>query len=334
MADLKVTGRMKVKSLKTVFNKEFGLTLRLYDGKYFADDNATLASIRQGDNKGGDFSIKANTKIGNFEKKLLKEFGIKSQVADSDDSYLCKDELTLAAAKKADEKRKQKKAKNAGADGANEAGTNTPSMDDNIIDKGEDMGDQETIEFEMTGAYDINIEHQDYSIEELKENNLSELYDQFVEAEERQGYYYHDEDFQDINIMADGSECQFSINKNKLELEEDQIRIISFYYYDETEYMPCEMTHPEGKDYEIMMNIKQLCDGVEYVDSIKLAEGHNEELDDDEIFFELDYSDPGDEDAAMIKIYICNNSGVVAKITDVEEESSRELFIKTINKLS
>lgn len=206
-------------------------------------------------------------------------------------------------------------------------------MDDNIIDKGEDMGDQEIVELELTGAYDINIEYQDYSIEELKENNLSELYDQFVEAEHRQAYYYHDENFQNINIMADGSECQFNINKNKLELDKDKIRIISFYYYDETEYMPCEMTHPEGKDFEITMDIKQLCDDVEYVDSITLAEGHNEESDDDEMFFELDYADPGDEEAAKVKIYICNNSGVVAKITDVDEESSMALFIKTIEEL-
>jgi len=333
MADLKVTGRMKVKSLKTSFNKEFGLTLRLYDGKSFADDDSTLASIRKGDTKGGEFSVKTNMKVGNLEKKLLKEFGIKSQISGNDDSYLCKNELTLAAAKKADEKRRQKKAKNAEADGENEAGSNTSSMDDNIIDKGEDMGNQETIEFKIDGVYEINIEYEDYSIEELKENNLSELYDQFVEGDMREGYYYHDDDFQDIDIMADGSVCQFKINKNKLELKEDKIRIFSFYYYNETEYMPCEMTHPEGKDYEIMMNIKQLCDGVEYVDSITLAEGHNEELDDNNIFFELDHAYPYNEEAAKIKIYICNNSGVVAKITDIIEESSRELFIKTLKEL-
>ncbi len=52
MADLKVTGRMKVKSLKKAFLKEFKLSIRIYDGRSFADDDATLASIRKGDSKG------------------------------------------------------------------------------------------------------------------------------------------------------------------------------------------------------------------------------------------------------------------------------------------
>jgi len=35
MADLKVTGRMKVKSLKKGFLEEFGLSIRIYDGRSF-----------------------------------------------------------------------------------------------------------------------------------------------------------------------------------------------------------------------------------------------------------------------------------------------------------
>lgn len=48
-------------------------------------------------------------KVGNFEKKLMNEFGIKSQIAGKNDTYLCKNELTLAAAKKVDEKYMSKK---------------------------------------------------------------------------------------------------------------------------------------------------------------------------------------------------------------------------------
>jgi len=328
MAEVTINGRMKVKTLKKQFLDKFGLSLRIYDGKSFADEDSTIASIRKGGARGEDFSVKGNMKIGNIEKKFSNEFAIKSQVAGSDDSYLCKNELTLAAAKTADEKKMLKKAK-IKTKSEHEANT----IEDNVKKGEQTMGEQENIEFELKGAYDLNVEYQDFSIEDLKEEDLSELYELFVEGDEREAFYYHDEDFKNIKILANGSECQFTVNKNKLELDENEIRIISFYYYDETEYMPIEMTHPEGKDYNVLMEIEQLCDGVEYVDTITLKEGYNEESDNDEMFFELEYADPGDEDAAMVKIYICDNSGVIAKITDVDGESSEELFIQTIEKL-
>ncbi len=46
MADIKMTGNMKVKSLRDQFKKAFGATLRVYNGAKFAADDATLASIR------------------------------------------------------------------------------------------------------------------------------------------------------------------------------------------------------------------------------------------------------------------------------------------------
>jgi hypothetical protein len=48
---LNINGRMKVKTLRADFKKEFGLTLRVYDGRSFADNDSTLASIRKGDSK-------------------------------------------------------------------------------------------------------------------------------------------------------------------------------------------------------------------------------------------------------------------------------------------
>ncbi len=110
---LNINGRMKVKTLRKDFKSEFGLSLRLYDGRSFADDEATLASIRKGDSKGGEFSPKRNTKVGNLEDKILEMFGIKVQVSGSDDSYLCDNDKTLAGALEADEllmaKKKKKK---------------------------------------------------------------------------------------------------------------------------------------------------------------------------------------------------------------------------------
>jgi hypothetical protein len=95
---LKIDGRMKVKNLKSQFKKDFGLTLRVYNGVGFASDDVTVASIRKGDAKGGDYSPRTNTKVGNLETKIKDLFGIKVQVAGSDDSYLCDNKLTLSEA--------------------------------------------------------------------------------------------------------------------------------------------------------------------------------------------------------------------------------------------
>ena len=103
--DIHINGRMKVKTLKSQFAKEFGLTIRLYDGRSFADDQATLASIRKGDHKGGDLSPDRATKVGILEEKMLELFGLKIQIAGSDDSYLCDNDLSLAEAKEIDDKK-------------------------------------------------------------------------------------------------------------------------------------------------------------------------------------------------------------------------------------
>ena len=108
---LNINGRMKVKTLRADFKKEFGLTLRVYDGRSFADDDSTLAAIRKGDSKGGEFGPRKNTKVGNLEDKIMDMFGIKTQVAGSDDSYLCNNDLTLAGALEADQKKVAKKSK-------------------------------------------------------------------------------------------------------------------------------------------------------------------------------------------------------------------------------
>ena len=50
-------------------------------------------------------------KVGTLEEKIESEFGIKVQIAGSDDSYLCKNELTLASAHEKDQKRINKKDK-------------------------------------------------------------------------------------------------------------------------------------------------------------------------------------------------------------------------------
>lgn len=104
MAEFKLDGRMKVKTLKEKFKECFGSTLRVYKNASckgaFADDDATLASIRAEGAKGGELVVKGNIKVGNFEKKVAELYGIGVQVANADDSKLADNEITISAAGK------------------------------------------------------------------------------------------------------------------------------------------------------------------------------------------------------------------------------------------
>lgn len=104
MAEIALKGGMKVKTLKAQFKEAFGSTLRVYQsesckGRY-ADDDATLASIRAEGKKGGELAIRGNMQVGNFEKKIAEMYGIGVQVANADDSALASNDVTLCAAAK------------------------------------------------------------------------------------------------------------------------------------------------------------------------------------------------------------------------------------------
>lgn len=97
---LQVNGRLTVKSLKEKFKSEFGASIRVYKGAKFADDSATLASIRKADApKAGDFEIHGKTKVGNVEKQFEEALGIKVQI-ESADGQLADNNVTLASLKK------------------------------------------------------------------------------------------------------------------------------------------------------------------------------------------------------------------------------------------
>ncbi|MBO5719338.1 MAG: hypothetical protein J6R71_06945 [Bacteroidales bacterium] len=104
MADFKLDGRMKVKTLKETFKKTFGASLRVYKSESckgaFADDDATLASIRAEGKKGGELVVGGNLRVGNFEKKIAELYGIGVQVSDKDDKKLADNDITLVAAGK------------------------------------------------------------------------------------------------------------------------------------------------------------------------------------------------------------------------------------------
>ena len=104
MAEIALKGNMKVKTLKAEFKKAFGSTLRVYKSATckgaFADEDATLASIRAEGAKGGELAVKGNMQVGNFEKKVAEMYGIGVQVANADDSALADNSATLVGAGK------------------------------------------------------------------------------------------------------------------------------------------------------------------------------------------------------------------------------------------
>ena len=98
MADFKINGNMKIKTLRANFTKEFGSTIRLYNGIKFADDDDTVGSIAKKSVKHGqEVSANGRTHVKNFEKQMKDVYGIKIQVATKDDSQLVGNDISLTA---------------------------------------------------------------------------------------------------------------------------------------------------------------------------------------------------------------------------------------------
>jgi hypothetical protein len=97
MADFKITGNMKVKSLKEDFKKEFGGTLRVYDGRSHAADSATVGSVaKKTITKGSEVSANGNLLVRTFEDRIKDAYGIRVEVANADDSKLADDKSKLS----------------------------------------------------------------------------------------------------------------------------------------------------------------------------------------------------------------------------------------------
>jgi len=85
MAHISAHGKTKVATLKKQFKEVYGVGIRIYYGQRFADDSATLASIRP-EGKISDGSIKINGKmlVGNLEQKFMDTLGVKVQIEDKE----------------------------------------------------------------------------------------------------------------------------------------------------------------------------------------------------------------------------------------------------------
>lgn len=95
MAEFKIDGRMKVKTLKETFKESFGGTLRVYVGNRKADENATIASIRAEGKPAGGMVVAKSWYVETFENKMLEEYGIKVQVFTCDDWVAVLDGIKL-----------------------------------------------------------------------------------------------------------------------------------------------------------------------------------------------------------------------------------------------
>jgi len=78
MAGLPITEQMKVSTLQESFLKEFGLTMRVYDGRSFADPTQTLGQVRKKKGSGKTLSVE-NMKVKNLVDKFEDEFAAQSQ---------------------------------------------------------------------------------------------------------------------------------------------------------------------------------------------------------------------------------------------------------------
>lgn len=162
MAGLSITGQMKVGTLQKRFLEEFGLNLRVYDGRSFADETSTLAAVRKTSGTSNPLSVARNMKVGSLESKFLQEFGLKVQVSGSDDSYLCDDDLTINAAQIADEKKIARKERKE-ARQADDSGSSTDEFESTDDDFDELLEEEIFDEDEDTLDDDFYHDEQDTS---------------------------------------------------------------------------------------------------------------------------------------------------------------------------
>lgn len=92
---LKIDGRMKVNQLKRNFKCVYDATLRVYDGKKKADEDAPLSSLRKEGCKGGDMACTPEDTVEYFEYFMNELYGIHVEVATIDNWVLVVDKMPL-----------------------------------------------------------------------------------------------------------------------------------------------------------------------------------------------------------------------------------------------
>lgn len=94
-ADFDINSNTKVKTLQKDFKSNFGLTLRVYNGVKYADEDKTLGSFKSSNTNATGFKLKANKTVGEVEDIFKENFGLKVQIADKNDTHLLPNKKTL-----------------------------------------------------------------------------------------------------------------------------------------------------------------------------------------------------------------------------------------------
>ncbi len=101
MATIKVIKTSSVKSIKAQFKKEFDCSIRIYKGARLADDAMKISELSTLESAGGNLDLGARSRVENVEKYFKDTFGIKVQIANSTDTKLADNSMTLTQAGKA-----------------------------------------------------------------------------------------------------------------------------------------------------------------------------------------------------------------------------------------
>ncbi|TAD95311.1 MAG: hypothetical protein EAZ97_15720 [Bacteroidetes bacterium] len=111
MAEIKIDGRMTVRTLKATFTELFGAYLRVYVGNNagrgarLAEENdrlSALADERESLTEVGAFQIPDDMTVSQFEEAFQKTFDIAVQVADVENRKLLDNNLKLSEVKTAE----------------------------------------------------------------------------------------------------------------------------------------------------------------------------------------------------------------------------------------
>lgn len=101
-ADFDINGNMMVKDLQKEFKNNFGVTLRVYNGIKFADENKTLGSFKKANTAATGFKVKAKMTVDDVENLFADNFGLKVQIANKDDEHLLPNTITLGEGARGD----------------------------------------------------------------------------------------------------------------------------------------------------------------------------------------------------------------------------------------
>jgi hypothetical protein len=102
-SDFHLAPNKKIKTIQAEFKENFGLSLRVYKGKVFADSEMTFAQLNEKTSKSinasnSDLKITSNMNVKEFEEVIDSHFVVTVQVANEFNTYCINNKYTLGQA--------------------------------------------------------------------------------------------------------------------------------------------------------------------------------------------------------------------------------------------